>query len=101
METAHACLPGGVAQRDHHRGVREGLAVQDHGHEVLTGQVPLLELAELRRASLDETTGHPRSQHADRARNRLGRGLIVAAGDPIQHTHQEQVVHPTDAALRA
>ena len=34
----------------------------DHGHHVLTGQVPLLELSELRRAGLDEPSGHRRGR---------------------------------------
>ena len=42
------------AQRDDHRRLGEGLAVQHQGHNVLPGQVPLLELAELGRAGLDE-----------------------------------------------
>ncbi len=41
------------AHRDDHHGIGKRLAVQDHGHHVLT-QVPFLELPQLRRAGLDE-----------------------------------------------
>ena len=48
------------AQRDDHRRLGERLAVQHEGHDVLPGEVPLLELAEFRRAGLNERAGHRR-----------------------------------------
>ena len=47
------------AQRDDHRRLGERLAVQHEGHDVLPGEVPLLELAEFRRAGLNERAGQP------------------------------------------
>ena len=85
---------------DDHRGIGERLAVQQQGHHVLTGQVPLLELPQLRRAGLDEVTGHRRPRQPDRPRNRLGSRLVVAARDPVQHTLQEEVVHFAIATQR-
>ena len=48
------------AQRDDHRRLGERLAVQHEGHNVLPGEVPLLEFAEFRRAGLNERAGHRR-----------------------------------------
>ena len=88
------------AQRDDHRRVGERLAVQEHGHHVLTGQVPLLERPQLRRAGLDEAPGHRRTREPDRPGNHRGGGLVVAAGDPVEHPPQQQVVHITIATHR-
>ena len=87
------------AQRDDHRRLGERLAVQHEGHNVLPGEVPLLEFAEFRRAGLNERAGHRRPRQADRPGNRLGGGRrVVAARDPIQHAPQQQVI---DGAIMA
>ena len=80
------------AQRDDHRRLGERLAVQHEGHNVLPGEVPLLEFAEFRRAGLNERAGHRRPRQADRPGNRLGGRRVVAARDPIQHAPQQQVI---------
>ena len=54
------------AQRDDHRRLGERLAVQHQGHNVLPGEVPLLEFAEFRRAGLNERTGHRRTGRSPR-----------------------------------
>ena len=86
-----------LAQRDDHRRVSKRLAVQEHGHHVLTGQVPLLERPQLRRAGLDEAPGYRGTREPNRPGNRRGGGRVVAAGNPVQHPPQQQVVHVTIA----
>ena len=70
------------------------------GHNVLPGEVPLLEFAECRRAGLNERAGHRRPRQADRPGNRLGGRRGVAARDPIQHTPQQQVIDGAIAMQR-
>ena len=74
----------------------ERLAVHE-GHNVLPGEVPLLEFAEFRRAGLNERAGHRRPRQADR---RLGGRRVVAARDPIQHVPQQQVIDGAIAMQR-
>ena len=88
------------AQRDDHRRLGERLAVQHEGHNVLPGEVPLLEFAEFRRAGLNERAGHRRPRQADRPGNRLGGRRVVAARDPIQHAPQQQVIDGAIAMQR-
>ena len=71
------------AERNHHRRLGERLAVQDDGHHVLIGEVSLVELVQFRGTGLDERPGHGRPRQPDRPGNRLRRGRVVAARNPI------------------
>ncbi len=79
-------------QRDHHGIVGEHLPVQEQRDDVVLLQATFLQGLELAGRGPDVAPGDTRSAQAKRLGDRLGRGPIVPATQPIQHPPQHALI---------
>ena len=78
--------------RHHHRHISKGLSIEKNGKNIQLAQVAFLQSLELFGAGLGKAPRHRGTRQANRPEDRGRRGLIVPAGNPIEHPLQEDLI---------